>query len=213
MGILSLSSGFLGYWGLIAFALVVGIVGFAFFMIKKYRDEVAPKKQVARNNHDRGMKAVKKVLGAYIRRSDGRVIYDIEVGSKRTKGSADAILIGYFGVLVLVCCALSGELFANDKDERLTQIVKQERRQYDNPVLQATTAAKAVAELLREKKVYKVPVESAVIFTNKKASPNVPASLKSYRLKALRKALKSDRFLEDKGVDTDAAAEAILSWR
>jgi len=213
MGNLSLSLSTQNWWIFLGLALAVGAFGFAFYFIKKYRDEIAPKKRVTRNDHDSSVKALKKILGSYVRRNDGRVIYSIEVGSKKTQGSADAILIGYFGVLVLVGCALSGELYANDKDEKLTQIVKQERRQHENPVIQSITAGKAVAELLREKKVYKIQVESAVVFTNKKATPNVPASLKSYRPKTLRKALKSDRFLEDKGVDTDAAAEAILSWR
>lgn len=200
--------------GAIGFALVMTVGVTAFLLIKKYREDVVPKKRADSNKRELGMKKIKRILGAYVRRSDGRVIYDIEVGSRKTKGSADAILIGYFGVLVLVNCALTGELYATDKDEKLTQIIKKERRQYENPVIRAKTAEKAVAELLREKKVYKVQVESAAVFTARKASPNVPASsLAIYRLKSLKKALKSEKFLEDKGVDADAAAEAILSWR
>ncbi len=193
---------------LVAVAVVVGVV----FFWRKYREEILPKRRLEKNDHDRSMRKLKKILGPYIRKNDGRVIYSAEIGSKKTQGTADAVLIGYFGALVLVCCDLSGELYADDKSDKLTQIVKSERRQHDNPVLKARRVGTATTELLREKKVYKVPVESGVFFTGK-ATVNVPGSLNAFTPKKLRKALDSSKYLEDKGVDIDAAAEAILSWR
>ncbi len=195
------------------FVLLLGGGALAFIFIKKYREEIAPKKRLEKNDHDHSISVLKKILGSYVKKHDGRVIYSIEVGSKKTKGSADAILIGYFGVLVLVGCDLSGDLYATDKEEHLTQVVKTERKQHDNPILQAKTAEKAVSELLREKKVYRVPVESAVVFTGSKVNVNVPGSHGSFSPKTLEKALSSKQYLEDKGVNTDAVAEAILSWR
>lgn len=206
--------GELGSWRLtLGFVIVLGVGGLGFYLIKRYREGAALTKRADRNNYGRSMKIIRDILASYIKRSDGRVIYSIEVGSSKTKGSADALLIGYFGILVLVGCDYSGELYVGEADSYMTQVVGKERRRHENPVLTAKTAEKAVAELLREKKVYKVPVESAVVFTGKKVSANVSGSVKGYSPGALRKALKSEKFLEDKGVDTDAAAEAILSWR
>lgn len=213
MTLLNVTSNTYNIWPTLLMVLVAGlvVVGVVFF-VRKYRDDIAPKRKLEKNDHDKSLRELKKILSPYIRKNDGRVIYSVQVGSKKTQGAADAILIGYFGALVLVCCDLSGELYADDSSDKLTQIVKNERRQHDNPILQAQQAEKAITELLREKKVYKVAVESGVLFTGK-ATVNVPRSLNAYTPKKLKKALSTSKYLEDKGVDTDAAAEAILSWR
>lgn len=187
--------------------------GLLYLLFRKNRQGKSKKQPIEGLDNERSVRIMKKILSAYIKRSDGRVIYSAEVAGKKTSGSADAILVGYFGILVLVGCDLRGELYANDKDEYLTQIYKKERARYESPVIRVLNAQKAVNELLRQKKVYRVSVESAVVFTGKKAVPNVPGSLNSYNPKTLKKALRSGRFLDDKGVDTDAAAEALLGWR
>lgn len=195
------------------FAAVIITAFLVYMLVKKYKEGGSHKNHAGKNDHDRSIKILKRILGAYIKRSDGRVIYSAEVKGKKTSGSADAILIGYFGVLVLIGCDLSGELYANEKDENLTQIIKKERKQHENPVIMALSAQKAVTELLREKKIYRVTVESAVIFTGKKSIPNISGPIKHYTGKTLGKALKSEKFLEDKGVNTDITAEALLGWR
>ena len=210
MILLTLQS-FISEWGrIIAFVAVALVFALSYIFIKKYREEVAPKKQLEKDNRDKSIKVIQKALNKYIRRNDGRVIYMTEVGGKKTKGSADAVLIGYFGVLVLIGCGLSGSLYANEKDKYLTQIIKGEKRIHENPVLKAQAAAKAVIELLKEKKIYKVPVDSGVVFSARKVEANVPRSLNGFTAKEFSKALHSKRFLEDKGVNTDAVAEIIL---
>lgn len=199
----------------VAIVVVVVLLGVGGYMlIKRYAEEIAPKKKVQADNRERSVKAIKRILSGYVRRNDGRVIYSMDVASSKTSGSADAILIGYFGALVLVGCDFEGDLYIDSADvEKMTQIVKKERAQHDNPALAAKTAAKAVNEMLREKKVYRVPVENGVVFTNARATANVPGSVPTYTPKKLKKALRANRFLEDKGVDPDKVAEALLSWR
>jgi len=194
----------------IVFILAALIIILGYIIIKRYRDEVAPKKRLESNDYDKSIKIVKRITEKYVRRNDGRAIYSIEVGSNKTKGSADIILVGYFGVLVIITCALSGDLFVNDKDSTLTQIVKNERRSHPNPIIKAKTAEKAVSELLREKRVFKVPTEFCVVFTGKKVNANVPRSLNGYTPKELSNALATDRFLDDKKVDVDTVTNAIL---
>lgn|GEM_PF-2651372 len=194
----------------IIFIVAALVIVIGYFSIKRYREVVLPKKRLENNNYDRSIKSVKRIVEAYVRRNDGRLIYAIEIGSNRTKGSADIILIGYFGVLVLVTCDLAGEIYANEKDAKLTQIVGDQRRSHENPILKVNTATKAVAELLREKRVYKVPVEGRVVFTGKKANINVPRSLNVSTLKELTALLKTNKYLDDKKVDVDKATNALL---
>lgn len=198
------------YITVIVFIAVAVVFILGYIIIKRYVDVVLPKKRLESNNKDKSIKIVKKIIEKYIRRNDGRAIYSIEVGSNKTKGSADAILVGYFGVLVITTCPLSGTLYANDKDTSLTQIVKEERRSHDNPILKSQIAGKAVTELLREKRVFKVPVEAAVVFTGNKASVNVPRSLGAYTIEELSKVLKTKHFLEDKNVNVDSVVQALL---
>jgi len=192
---------------LIVVALAIVII---FMAVKRYKENVVPKRKLESNNYDRSIKIVKKIVERYVRRNDGRTIYSIEVGSNKTKGSVDVILIGYFGVLVIVTNDLRGDLYANDRDLTLTQIVKTERRSHENPIIKSKTAAKAVIELLREKRVFKVPVESCVVFTGKKAGINVPGTLGGYSTKEFAAVLKTSKFLDDKNVDVDLTANVIL---
>jgi len=186
------------------------VIVFLYFFIKRYFDVVAPKKRLESNDSEMSLKTVKRILEKYVKRNDGRAIYDIEVGSNRTKGSADAVLIGYFGVLVVITCALSGDLFVNDKDPNLIQKIKEDRRIHENPILKAQQAIKAVTELLREKRVFRVPVEYCVVFTASKTNVNVPRSLNGYTAKEFSEVLRTDRFLNDNKVDVDATTNAIL---
>lgn len=194
----------------IIFALAALAIVILYIAIKHYVENVIPKKRLNSNNPDKSIRVVKRITEQYVRRNDGRAIYSVEVGSSKTKGSADIILVGYFGVLVIVTCDLSGSIYANDKDEMLTQLSGGERRSHENPFINVKNAAKAVSELLREKRVFRVPVEAAVVFTGKKASVNVPRSLDGFTPKELTKILKTDRFLDDKKVDIDMTVNAIL---
>lgn len=212
MNLLFLESQDIWMWVIIAGILIVGILGY--LLIKHYTEKIAPKRKIKRNSQEHSIRVLKKVLSGYVRKYEGRVIYSIDLASSKTSGSADAILIGWFGALVLVGCDYSGDLYVDDaKAASMTQIVKTEREKHDNPFLQASKAAKAVNEMLREKKVYRVPVESAVVFTGSGAKPNIPPSIPHFTPKQLKKALSGGRFIEDKGVDADKVAEAILSWR
>ena len=212
MDFLSTNSRDLWMWIGIAGLIVVGCLGY--FFINNYNENVAPKKKIALDSYEHMMKTLKNTLSGYVRRYEGRVIYSIELASSKKNGSADAILIGWFGVLVLIGCDLMGELYVDDgKTPQITQIVKTERTKRDNPFVKATVAERVVNEMLREKKIYRVQVESAVVFTRSGARLNIPPSLPYYTQKTLNKIMKSNKYIEDKGVDADQVAEAILNWR
>lgn len=124
----------------------------------------------------------------------------------------DFILVGVFGLLCVKCVGLGGEIYGNPDDENWLQVQKGERKSIPNPMRAAEADARVVRDALFTAKLKNVPVETAVVFTNKKAALALPRSTGHYVLKEFKGLLGKSSLLADKGVDIAKAAEAVRAY-
>ena len=124
----------------------------------------------------------------------------------------DFILVGAFGLLCVRCIGLGGEIYGGADDENWLQVTAAERLPFANPIKKAAQDTRLVRDALFTAKLKSVPVESAVVFTNKKATLALPRTTGHYTAKDFSSLLNKDRFLADKGVDMDKAADAVRAY-
>lgn len=124
----------------------------------------------------------------------------------------DFILVGVFGLLCVKCIGLGGEIYGNPDDENWLQVQKGERKSIPNPMLATEADTRLVRDTLFTAKLKNVPVECAVVFTNKKAELALPRTTGHYLPKDFKNLLGKSSLLADKGVDIAKAADAVRAY-
>ncbi|MEG0018726.1 MAG: nuclease-related domain-containing protein, partial [Hydrogenoanaerobacterium sp.] len=124
----------------------------------------------------------------------------------------DFILVGIFGLLCVKCVGLGGEIYGNMNDDNWLQVQKGVRKSFPNPLAQAEADTRLVRDTLFTAKLKNVPVETIVIFTNKKAALALPRSTGHYTPKAFKALLRKSSYLANKGVDIAKATDAVRAY-
>ena len=191
----------------IVFAVIVIIFIAIYFGYKRYKENRIYK---AGKN---GEKQVQHMLHKIAKKNHYQVLNDIYLPLYEESTQIDHIVIGNFGIAVLETKNLGGEIYGTGKDKNWTQILKEERKTFYNPLLQNKTHIDCVQHLLQKEKIYKVPVESLVVFTNPHCELNIDRGNPIITIDLLKKYFKKPQFKKDVGVDVQKVADALLSYQ
>ena len=136
---------------------------------------------LVRNDRKKGVDGTKKV-SRVLKRFAGirsfKVLNDLTLKTAKKNVHIDHILIGFFGIMVVNTQNLPGSIYGDGRGKNWTHVVTKNGREtktsFPNPLLENQQAVDAVREVLSTNSVYKVNIESWVVFTRKKASLNLP---------------------------------------
>ena len=167
-------------------------------------------------NRRRGVDGKKKVA-AILRRFTGirsfRVLNDLTIHTAKKDLTIDHVLIGFFGILVVNTQNLSGSVYGDGRGKTWTHVITKKGREvktsFPNPLLENQQAVDAIREVLSANSIYKINIESWVVFTRRKASLNVPKGLSVLTLKGFRKLLKRSKYSADGPVDVALVADTL----
>lgn len=127
----------------------------------------------------------------------------------------DHILIGFFGVMVLENRCEPGAIYGEARDKEWVSVVtskngSETRKKFKNPVTLNQEHCEAIRKIFQQEKIYKVDIESYVVFTSRKiqlgAQPNLPVM----SLKKFKKLLSHSRYSDNGPVDVPVVYEAIM---
>lgn len=163
-----------------------------------------------------GRKKVASILRNFAGIRSFKVInnVDLPLGDGRYT-HIDHILIGFFGVMVLENRSEPGDIYGEARDKEWVSVVtskngSERRKKFKNPVTLNQEHCEAVRKIFQQEKIYKVDIESYVVFTNPKiqlgAQPNLPVM----SLKKFKRLLSHSRYSDNGPVDVPVVYEAIM---
>ncbi len=197
-------------YDIIIFILVMASIFVIYYIIKK------PKKtpnEAGRNMTRTG--AVSKPLGIarrFAMLNGHKVITDLSLAKDGKFADFDFAIIGTFGIICVKCVGLSGEIYGAVDDDEWLQVHKGKRVHFENPLKKAVGDTRVVRDTLFFAKLKNIPVSSAVVFTNKKASLAIPRSTEFFTTKTFKEHLNKEAFILDKKVPVDSAVSAIEAF-
>lgn len=171
---------------------------------------------LVRNDRKKGVDGTKKV-SRVLKRFAGirsfKVLNDLTLKTAKKNVHIDHILIGFFGIMVVNTQNLPGSIYGDGRGKSWTHVVTKNDREtktsFPNPLLENQQAVDAVREVLSTNDVYKVNIESWVVFTRKKASLNLPKGLSVLGIKDFKKLLKKSRYSADGNVNVPQVASLL----
>lgn len=171
---------------------------------------------LVRNDRKKGVDGTKKV-SRVLKRFAGirsfKVLNDLTLKTAKKNVHIDHILIGFFGIMVVNTQNLPGSIYGDGRGKSWTHVVTKNGREaktsFPNPLLENQQAVDAVREVLSTNGVYKVNIESWVVFTRKKASLNLPKGLSVLGIKDFKKLLKKSRYSADGNVNVPQVASLL----
>ena len=175
---------------------------------------------LVRNDRKKGVDGTKKV-SRILKRFAGirsfKVLNDLTLKTAKKNVHIDHILIGFFGIMVVNTQNLPGSIYGDGRGKNWTHVVTKNGREtktsFPNPLLENQQAVDAVREVLSTNGVYKVNIESWVVFTRKKASLNLPKGLSVLGIKDFKKLLKKSRYSADGNVNVPQVASLLSANR
>lgn len=204
-------------------AFSIGIILLTYFFVtKKTNDKpgAEPKKRGRApkageiDRSERRLAGVKKALSGYAARGENKAAWGLELKDPKSKQGAsvyiDAVLIGYYGVTIVIGCDLVGDVYLNDSDDEISCVISGQKMRLPNPCKTAKLAARVMRDVLRKNNVYRVPVNDVVIVTNKRAKVIAPRSLEYYTPDTMKKALRAAPYTQDNDVDVAAVYAAVV---
>lgn len=190
--------------GSVIFAVIAIIFIVIYFAYKRHKENRIYKAG------KKGEKQVQHILNSISRKNHFKIINDIYLPLYEESTQIDHIVIGTFGIAVLETKNLGGEIYGTKKDKNWTQILKEERKTIYNPLLQNKTHIDCIQHLLQKENIYKVPVESLIVFTNPHCELNIDRGNPIITIDLLKKYFKKPQFKKDAGVDPQKVYEALL---
>ena len=142
-----------------------------------------------------------------------KVINDLYLPLYDKTTQIDHVLIGFFGLLVIETKNIGGEIYGEPRKKDWLHIMGKSRYKLYNPLMQNQTHVDCIRHLLGKENIYNVPIESLVVFTNRKAELYIPKKLPIISLKRLNKFLHQERFAKDNNIDIDKIYEALLKYQ
>lgn len=195
--------------GLLAFAVTIYLIN----LFRGERSGLLPaageKKSTGKNDMHHGADGIVRAVRRYAAAEGCTVIAPVEVTGSRDTADLDLLLVGWFGVLGVKCIGWGGQIYGSAAEPQWTQVLGGERCTFDNPLTRAGKSERAVRDVLFAAKLKNVPVETAVVFTNKAAELNLPRSTGHYTEKTFLAYLRSPHFEEDKKVEIEPVVAAL----
>lgn len=187
-------------------AVIVFII--IYFVIKKIKNANAVK--IGKN----GEKLVSKELSRIAKKYHFLVINDLYLPLYDKTTQIDHVVIGTFGAMAIETKAVGGEVYGNEKDKEWVSVLgdkrSEKRNKFYNPLLQNKTHIDCILHTLRGENVYKVNVDSLVVFTGRKTILNIPRGLPVISLSLLKKYFKKPRYKADNGIDPQKVYDALI---
>lgn len=187
-------------------ALVMGallIFVIIYFIVK------AMKKRRTDRIGKNGEKRVAKMLDRFARKHNGYALHDLYLPLYDKTTQVDHVLLGQFGMLVIETKAANGEVYGTETDREWVHIIGEQRHKLYNPLLQNKAHVDCIAHLLRVEKIYKVRIDSLVVFAGKKIQLNIPKGMPVITSSLLKSYLKKPHYQEDCGIDAKAVYEVL----
>lgn len=139
---------------------------------------------------------------------------DLPLGDGRYT-HVDHILIGFFGVMVLENRSEPGDIYGEARDKEWISVVtgkngSESRKKFPNPVTLNQEHCEAIRNIFQQDKIYKVDIESYVVFTTRKMQLGVQPDLPVMNLKKFKKLLSRSRYSDNGPVDVPVVYESIM---
>ncbi len=189
---------FIQYWPYYAAALGVILVVIGILCLPK-----AIKKAKLNKQGRVGEAQVASILQNFAMTRGFKVINDISIPLYDGCTQIDHILIGEFGLLVIETKSHKGDLYAEPRAKEWVHIVGGKKERIYNPLLQNKTHVDALRHQLQKHEIYKVPIESFVVFSAAhKKNLYIEKGHPILDIRELKRYLfNNERYIEDKGVD------------
>ena len=163
-----------------------------------------------------GRKKVASILRNFAGIRSFKVInnIDLPIGDGRYT-HIDHILIGFFGLMVLESRSEPGAIYGQARDQEWVSVVtskngSERRKKFKNPVTLNQEHCEAIRKIFQQDKIYKVDIESYVIFTDRKIQLGAQPTLPVMNLKKFKKLLSHSRYSDNGPVDVPMVYEAIM---
>ncbi|MBM6921721.1 NERD domain-containing protein [Phocea massiliensis] len=142
-----------------------------------------------------------------------KVINDLYLPLYDKTTQVDHVLIGFFGLLVIETKNIGGEVYGEPRKKDWLHIMGKSRYKLYNPLMQNQTHVDCIRHLLGKENIYNVPIESLVVFTNRKVELFIPKKLPIISFNRLNKFLHQERFSKDNNIDVDKIYHALLKYQ
>ena len=167
--------------------------------------------RVGKNGEKKVGKVLEKIAGKSANRY--RVIHDLYLPLYDKTTQIDHIVIGRFGMVVVETKAMNGEIYGTEKDNDWANVVNEHKTRFYNPLLQNKTHVDCVRHILKKENIYRVNIDSLVVFSQKTAILNIPRKLPVITINLLKKYFKKARYRQDNQVDVNKVYEALMKNR
>ena len=161
-----------------------------------------------------GKKKVSAVLKKYAGIRNFKVLDDVTLHFKGESFQIDHILIGFFGIMLIRTMPMRGDFYCNEKEKEWAYYEKEGGRKIamKNPVMQNTESTVALRSLFAGDNIFKIPMETAVVFPGSKKKCHIYSSggsMSAMYLKNFKKYLHHSKFEADKDMDVPMLTAAI----
>ncbi len=199
---------FTQYWPYYAIGIGALLVLICALSLPKQIKKAKLKKQGREGEAD-----VAAILQSFAFSHGFKVINDIAIPLYDGCTQIDHILIGEFGLLVIETKSHKGDLYAEPRAKEWVHVVGGKKERIYNPLLQNKTHVDALRHQLQKHKVYKVPIESLVVFSSgRKKNLYIEKGHPILDIHELKKYLaNNERYIEDKGVDVAKVYDFLKS--
>lgn len=188
----------------VALAASFGVCYLIYFLYKRAKNSTADVK----NKSARALSAAKR----FAMSRQFTVISPANIAKDGKFADVDFIVVGYFGVLGVKCVGLGGEIYGSANDAMWLQVAGDKRNSFENPMLTVQKDARTIRDTLFAANLKNIPVETIVVFTNKKTSLAIPRTTGHLTVKDFKRYLDKDKFDQDKGLDIAKTVEAIKKY-
>ena len=142
-----------------------------------------------------------------------QVLTDLPLTNGKKTSTADGILVGYFGLMVVSAVQDIGEYYGDLDSEKWIRYWKERKYFLENTYARNHETAMIIRDLLSREKIYRVPVDEFVVFTGKKSKVLVciknGGELIPYS--SFKSLLGRSKYEEDKGYNVEQIAEILRS--
>ena len=195
------------YWTLIGIGMILAVWAY------RRSRSLEKKSEVTRKGISRALRSMAPLR-------EWKVLDGVTLADKKGEVTADHLVIGPFGVLVLTDIHRPGGHYGELKDEEWVLSTGGEdkpetmRARVENPVRRGERFVAAFRALLTAAEIYNVPVELLCPITQKKAEVYVTgASALTVDCGRLRETLSREKFQKDNGVDVGRIAALVEEKR
>lgn len=196
------------YWPFYAAGLAIVLILLAVLFLPKICLKAALNKQGRA-----GEAKVASILNSFAFSHGFKVINDISIPLYDGCTQIDHILIGEFGLLVVETKSHKGDIYAEPRAKEWVHIIGGKKERIYNPLLQNKTHVDALRHQLQKHEIYKVPIESIVVFSGaNKKNLYIEKGHPVIDIRKLKKYLaNNERYIEDKGVEVKKVYDFLKS--